>query len=122
MSEPRAYTPAECREMLLDYWRTLAKYWADEAKRGHDHPFEGFLHSILVTIDGESVLPAFRLIADPHPDDEAFSRSEGENWWPMGADITENVYLHEMLYAPVGLVPPADPSVGRPADGPPKGT
>lgn len=100
MREARAYTAAECREMFLDQMRSYVDYWKKQARSGHDDPFGGLAFSFLVMIDGESGdLPAFRILTDPHPDDEASLRAEGSNWWPAGADITEDVALHEMWHA-----------------------
>ncbi len=100
MSEPRAYTPQECRQIVFRQWRALAQYWARLAAAGHDHPFEGFLFSILAEIDGDGTAhPALSLVTRPHPDDEAFHRENGENWWPTGCDLTEDAPLHEQFSA-----------------------
>ena len=55
-------------------------------------------------IDGASpTLPGFLLIPDPHPDDKAYRRDRGENWYPEaaeGIDIAGS--LHEEFYNPKG--------------------
>lgn len=98
MVEPRALTREECREQFLENVRTYARYWQQKAKEGHDDAFNGLAFSLLVLIDGgNAATPAFKLLTDPHPEDEAFLREQGENWWPAGVDITD-VQLHERYY------------------------
>jgi hypothetical protein len=99
MTVPRAYSPDECRQIIINQWRAIAHYWAELAAAGHSHPFEGLVFSILAEIDGDGTAhPRLRLITDPHPDDESFHRNEGENWWPADCDLTEGVALHEQFY------------------------
>lgn len=97
------YTPEEGRQLFLDHLRWLVTYWDRELATGRiatpTRALTGLLHSILVMVDGCSDrMPAFRILAEPHPDDEAFCKGEGENWWPDGLDITESVHLHDLLY------------------------
>ena len=106
--EPRALTVEEMRAMFLGQVHMMVAYWADPDRCGHPaerntrgymrHGVEGFAHSLMVTLDGGSGgLPAFDLVPSPHPDDEAFARGEGENWWPAGVVINE-CQLHELLW------------------------
>lgn len=81
--------------MVLDHLRGMVEFW-----KGVDQPeaekLDGLVFSMLVMIDGGSgFMPAFKLIPDPHPDDEAYHRSEGENWW-AAEDICEDEQLHEL--------------------------
>ena len=100
MDEPRAKTPEELRADFLDTCRNLADYWAsDAARRDTCHErLTGFLHSILCIFDGvSSGLPAFNIVASPHPDDKEYYRSEGEDWIEPGTVINDCM-LHELLY------------------------
>jgi hypothetical protein len=105
----RAYTVEEMRDMLVDHFRNLAKYWAKtDLSRPEFKPalekdgetlyrLEGLLFSILVTLDGGSMgLPAFNITASPHPEDKKFHRENGENWWPEDVVINE-CQLHDIL-------------------------
>lgn len=102
--EPRAKTPEEIRGDFLDTCRALADYWAG----GQTHPdgttytcherLSGLLHSVLCIFDGVSVgLPAFDIVASPHPDDKEYHRGEGEDWIEPGTVINDTM-LHELLY------------------------
>lgn len=100
--EPRAYTPGELRENFMDACRALADYWADPANssdRSWPDRVRGLLHSFLVILDGQSMgLPAFDVVARPHPDDKAYHQAEGENWIEDGTVVNTDVLLHELLY------------------------
>jgi len=102
MDETRALTPEELRETFMDTCRGLADFWADPAHSpDRDWPdrVRGLLHSVLVIFDGDSVaLPAFDIVARPHPADKAFCQEEGENWIEDGTAINAGTALHEILY------------------------
>lgn len=113
MTTPRAYTAAEVRTQLIDYIRDVVQRGGREplievdaidralGKTPVTKRIEQAVFSILVALDGlSSFETAFRLVTDPHPDNEAFLREEGQNWIPSGVDITEDAYLHELFYAP----------------------
>lgn len=100
--EPRAWTAGELRDQFMDTCRAYADWWADPAHSPDStwpERVQGLLHSLLVIVDGgNGGLPAFKLLADPHPDDKQYHISEGENWIEPGTEITEDVSLHEQLY------------------------
>ena len=109
-SRPRAYTVEEMRNMFLDHMKAMAQYWAsvdltgkefavDIKKDGESlYRLEGLAHSILVMLDGGTlVTPAFDLIPSPHPDDEEHLRENGENWWTKV--IINECQLHDEWYA-----------------------
>lgn len=87
MSTPRAYTKEEMRQMFLDHTVGIVRYW--QTVKTND-PFGGILHSLMVFFDGNSgMMPAFIITPDPHPEDEEYHKSEGENWWvrePINGD------------------------------------
>lgn len=104
MSEPEAKTAEEIRRDFMDTLRALADYWA--GKGGSNVPGErtcherlqGLVHSVLCIFDGVSGgLPAFDIVARPHPDDKAYHIAEGEDWIEDGTVINDTM-LHEFLY------------------------
>jgi hypothetical protein len=92
----RAKTAEEVREELLDHVRTMVDYW-DKTERDKKGALSGLAFSILTMIDGAAELPAFDLVCRPHPDDEAFHKSEDEDWYPDGMVVNECM-LHDLFY------------------------
>ena len=92
---------------MLGYIRSMVNYWcttdltrpefASEIRRIGETRWrmDGLIHSVLVMLDGGSGLPAFSIAPDPHPSDEDYHRSEGDNWWPRGVVLNE-CQLHEI--------------------------
>ena len=94
----RPYTEDEVRDQFISYIHILIRYWNDVDKPTCYEKMAGLAFSILSTLDGESVeLPGFKVIPDPHPDDEGFHRLEGENWYPDDVDIGGS--LHERFHS-----------------------
>jgi hypothetical protein len=55
--------------------------------------------SILNILDGTTVgLPAFDVVARPHPNDKADCIAESQRWIEDGMVINSDVYMHEMYY------------------------
>ena len=99
---PKAKTPEEIRGDFMDTCRHLVDYWAsDVIQRDTCHErLSGLLHSFLCIFDGVSGgMPAFDIVASPHPDDKEYHRSEGEDWIEPGTVINDCM-LHELLYRP----------------------
>jgi hypothetical protein len=108
MTEP--YTREEMREILVRQMWIMVRYWENDGRTPSVHEkLSGLMHSILVIFDGESAaLPAFRIFADPHPDDRAYSESLGEKYWPPFPEdlreradligINDDVMLHDRMY------------------------
>jgi hypothetical protein len=104
MSEPRAYTEDEVRDMILAHVRRITSYWGNlpdvDPATGDvltiKDRCEGVAHSILVLLDGGTGMPAITLKLAPHPDDKGFRRSEGENWFEPGMEL--GGALHERFY------------------------
>jgi hypothetical protein len=83
---PRAYTTEEVRELFLEAVGALINYWKNNRDDPINDPVTGVAHSILTLIDGRYAdLPAFKLIPDPHPQDQSYHEKQGENWFPSGA-------------------------------------
>jgi hypothetical protein len=98
MGSPRALTAEEVRARFLDLVHSYVRYW-DQEVEGQDtrERLEGLAFSILVILDGGSVsLPAFAVTPAPHPSDEEFHRSRGEDWFPEGVDIAGDLH-HEFV-------------------------
>ncbi|HET9893728.1 MAG TPA: hypothetical protein VFQ44_02095 [Streptosporangiaceae bacterium] len=103
-STPRAITSEELRDEFMAACRNLPKYWATVELDGDlgtvEARISGALHSLLVVIDGlAGGLPAFDLVAAPHPDDKAYCIAEGENWIEPGTVLNHDDMLHELLYS-----------------------
>lgn len=100
--EPKAKTAEKIRADFLDTCRATVDYWAGpQVDRGTCHErMSGLLHSLLCIFDGVSGgMPAFDIVARPHPDDKEFHRGEGEDWIEPGT-VMNDAMLHEMLYRP----------------------
>jgi hypothetical protein len=103
MTPYKQYTKEECREKLIRHFMGIAHYWKKQYEDGKLHedqcPFEGMLHSILVTFDGESAeLPAFDITTSPHEDDMEYHMSRLESWWPERLCINDDIHLHDLMY------------------------
>lgn len=106
---PRAMTTQEMREALLEHIRSMVHYWAttdlnrpefkaELTRRGEiRYRMEGLVHSILAMFDGCSVgIPALDITPSPHPDDEAFHRDNGDNWWVK--TVINECMLHDLWH------------------------
>lgn len=100
MNEPRALTPKEVRTKFLDHIHAMVDYWLKEDRQPDvKDKLDGLAFSILADIDGSSFgLPAFDLVARPHPDDKAYLRGQGENWIEDGTVINADCHLHEFWH------------------------
>lgn len=102
--KPTAYSADELRDQLLDAIRARTRLWATlpdvDAATGESRTIldrcEGVVFSVLAVLDGCADLPAFDLVARPHPDDKAFHQAEGERWVEDGTTISD--MLHERLH------------------------
>jgi hypothetical protein len=97
MSEPRAYTDEEVRQQFLEQVYEIKEFWEKESVSNDTIKgrLEGCVFSILALLDGSNIgFPAVSLIAMPHPDDEEFHKSKGENWIAEGTLIGGDVELH----------------------------
>lgn len=95
---PRAYTPEEVRDRLLDHLWVMVDYWEREerAPTARDK-ITGFMHSTLAALDGCSMaLPGFLVTPQPHRSDKKFHQSRGENWFPTNRPDLGS--LHEFMY------------------------
>lgn len=98
---PREYTTDEVRELFLDHVRQMVLYWERESRpKTTRERLEGLAHSLLVLLDGGTVLPGFIVAPRPHKDDKAFCKSDGENWFPEAPDVPSDIggCLHELFY------------------------
>lgn len=93
--KPRAHTVEEMRELFLDQLDALREYWLNERRApSSKEKLEGFMHSVLVMLDGGSLaVPAFDVVPSPHPDDEHYHRAQNKNWWTP--EVINDCQLHD---------------------------
>jgi hypothetical protein len=98
---PRAKTPDELRDEILNHMRSIATYWSEiSGPKTTQERIEGALFSTLAMLDGCSLgICAFDLVAQPHPEDKDFHIAEGENWVEPGTVISD--MLHEHWHKPI---------------------
>lgn len=100
--KPRQKTEDEVRNEFLNHVRHLVGYWHDVDDRNTIDKLNGLAFSILVAIDGESILPGFILAPCPHKNDKKFDISEDRNYYPenhkskVKCDIAGS--LHDQFY------------------------
>ena len=105
MTEPRAYTEEEGRALFLQTVTAIFRYWRDipdpYRADGQSEPaarMEGFLFSLWNVFDGTNMsLPSFDIMPSPHPDDEAYHRAHGEDFWSAEVSINASTSLHEVF-------------------------
>jgi hypothetical protein len=91
----REMTGEECRDALLAHLRALVVRWEHESRvTTVREKLDGLVFSILVALDGHADLPAFRVIPDPHPDDQGYDRVNGDNWWPEDVELPGLLHDH----------------------------
>lgn len=102
-SESRALTAEELRTQFMEAVQAYVSFWA---RTDHGETLEmrlfGVAHSILCLIDGSTDLPAFDLVARPHPDDKPAALRYDEDWVEDGTVINGDVILHTLLRQPEG--------------------
>ncbi len=100
----REMTLAECRAAFLDHIRARSHYWATDTRTTDRLEMcNGLCHSILSMLNGNSGIPGFALVPQPHESDAEYHREQGENWWPaeeVKNDIREDACLHHEFYHP----------------------
>ena len=87
------------REKFLKQVRLYAREWASYDNKTPQERCDGLTFSILALLDGsDPELPAFDLVARPHPDNEAYHATHGEDWVVDGQAINDDVCLHNLYY------------------------
>jgi hypothetical protein len=93
----REMTAEECRAIFLEQIAAMVGYCLAESRAATTREkLNGLVFSILVMIDGGSILPAFDLIPRSSEGDREFFKGEGQNWWPEGCNISGG--LHELWH------------------------
>jgi hypothetical protein len=99
---PREYTTDEAREKFLAHVRALVDWWADESRvTDPREKLSGLAFSILSALDGcAGGLPGYIVSPAPHPEDEAYLKAEGQNWYPAAPKVECDIAgsLHELFY------------------------
>ena len=92
----RAYTPGECRAMLLDHFDLLLRtVLHDKRVEGTEDKMRLLVHSMLCVFDGVSGgLPAFDITPAPHPGDRLYDFKQGDKWWPVDRRNIADGKLH----------------------------
>ena len=100
MSNPRAHTKEEMREMFLGQCRVIARYWSKTENNSPIDMCDGVVFSMLNLIDGMSggFPAAISLVLEPHPDDKEYNISNKENWVEPGQIINDDLMLHDNYY------------------------
>jgi len=87
MSKPRAKTAIEVRAEFLQRLSDIVDHWL-KAEGSERWRMEGAIHSILVTLEGNSgTMPGFIVAPKPHPDDREYHINRGENYFPESSLI-----------------------------------
>ena len=97
---PRAYTPEELRNNVLNHVRLMVEYWATLPGLDERSRCDGVAFSILTMIDGSADQPPMALVALSSDEDKKYSVEKGENWVEHGTVINDDVMLHEEYNAP----------------------
>lgn len=92
----RCMTREECRAALLDHLEGIARYCTAETRVATVRDkIDLAIFSVLAAIDGSAIaLPAFNLYPAPHPNDRAYHRQQGTNWWPERDSVEIAGELH----------------------------
>ena len=85
----------EIQERIFTYLDNVIDYWISEKSRPSIRDkMEGLIFSVLVMVDGESMLPAFKLIPSPCPEDKDYLTQLGKKYYPDDLDVAG--HLHEV--------------------------
>lgn len=91
---PHEMTREEVQEEFLLTIEAQVDFWERQAGDTVREKLVGLAFSFLVLLDGEAMgLPKFKVVPDPHPDDQQTRCDGGENWFPANLDIAGD--LHE---------------------------
>lgn len=97
MSKP--ISKEQLRGQFLNSVRMYSREWASYENKTPLQRCDGLAFSIMALLDGSDVeLPAFDLVARPHPDNEAYNKAHGQDWVVAGQVINDDVHLHDMYY------------------------
>ena len=80
-------TTDEVRSAFLDQVHGCVMHWERQPDCSIDRRLSGLAHSILVILDGESSLPAFKVVPQPHPDDWQYDIDNNDRPMPSHGDI-----------------------------------
>ena len=97
--KPRQYTVEEIQKMVIEHLWHMIDYCENETRRPTSkEKLELFMHSTLAMFDGScGGIPAFKICPEPHPEDKAYHKEHGENWFPSGPKYDIGP-LHEVMY------------------------
>lgn len=82
-AEPRQLNNEEVRAQFLETLAGIVSYWEGQTEQTVRERLNGTVFSTLVLLDGGNAgMPGFCVSPAPHPEDEAYCREHGENWFP----------------------------------------
>ena len=83
----------EIQERIFAYLDNMIDYWISEKNRPSIRDkMEGLIFSVLIMVDGESILPAFKLIPSPCSEDKDYLTQLGEKYYPDDLDIAGDLH------------------------------
>jgi hypothetical protein len=95
---PRALTQDEARGIFMERVRSIAQYSAG-VKNDPLDAANLTAFSILSLLDGSTIgFPAVDLHVQPHPEDKAWLKENGENWFEPGMVLNDNTHMHEEFH------------------------
>ena len=89
-------TKEQVQKEFIGCLKNIADEWSKFSDKTVEERLSGAMFSVLVVLDGESMMPAFKVIPDPHPSDKAFNKENGDDWYPNNIDIAGE--LHHMWH------------------------
>lgn len=97
--KPRAWTPEEVANMIVEGAVNTAHYWSTSPGCGTmEERVSGCAFSILSMLDGSTMnLPGMDLMPTPHPDDKQYDIDNGENYFEAGTVVSTS--LHDMYHS-----------------------
>lgn len=94
----RAYTPEEVREQFIQKVYVLMNYWSTIPGQTKESACDGLAFSLLAMLDGSNIdFPAVDMSPAPHPDDKAYLKANGDNWYEK--KVFNNCQLHDLYSA-----------------------
>ena len=107
-----ALTRDEIIDRFMAHLRLMAHYWTTLPDKSVAERMEGMVFSVLVLLDGGTVLPGFTVCPSQHPDDRAYHEAEGEPYYPENVDIAGELRDHWVNQGAVAGQTTSTPEMG----------
>ena len=79
-------TKEEARKNFLRHISGIVDHWAGQSDQTDKEKCDGVAFSILVMLDGESMLPSYTVIPNGNPTDTEYYRGQEENYYKEISD------------------------------------